>query len=102
MGTRAIRLEIIAGRRIRPRVIKGSMMIGAIEEIRSEGTDSIKSRMEEFAGDLLTSKMRRRRTEVRLFLNFELLPTSWATGHRGWPRSLWSRGLKRDGAMGWP
>ena len=54
------------------------------------------------AGEIELTGMRRRRTEVRLFLNFELLTTSWATGHRGWPRSLWSRGLKRVGAMGRP
>jgi hypothetical protein len=54
------------------------------------------------AGDLRISVMRSKSTEVLLFLSSERLPTSWATGHRGWPRSLWSRGLKRDGAMGWP
>ena len=62
----------------------------------------IRSQMEEVAGEAIDRKMRRRRTEVLLFHSSELLPTSWATGHRGWPRSLWSRGLKRDGAMGWP
>ena len=71
------------------------MIIGAGSRVRLEMF------AEAIAGDLMTG-MRRRRTEVLLFLNFELLPTSWASGHRGWPRSLWSRGLKREGAMGWP
>ena len=50
-----------ARKRGRPQIILKSTVIGAIAELISEGTDSIESQMEEFAGDLMTRKMRRRR-----------------------------------------
>ena len=57
--------------------------IGAIAAIRLEGTDSKKSQMEEFAGDLIRRKMRRHRTEVLLFPSSDDLTTLWVTSHRG-------------------
>ena len=60
------------------------------------------TQMEEFAGDLIRNKMRSKSTEVLLFPSSDDLTTLWVTSHRGWPRSWWSRGLKGDGAMGWP
>jgi hypothetical protein len=100
----SLRTQAIAGPMgmLRPQSILKSTMLGAIAMIRSEGTDSTESQMGEFTGDLIRRRMRRHRTEVPLFLSSERLSTSWATSHRGWPRSWWSRGLKGDGAMGWP
>jgi len=102
----------ISRMRGRPQMITSHLIIGAIEETRSEEAfrkviggvraDSMKSQMGTLAGEWITGRMRRHRTEVPLFLSSERLSTSWATSHRGWPRSCWSRGLKGDGAMGWP
>jgi len=62
----------------------------------------MESQMKEGVGGIKVSTMRRWSAEVPLFLSSADLTTPWVSRPMGWPECLGFRGMKREGAVGWP